>query len=76
VKYQVTYNGKIIRIAANLTIEILKVKEGIYREILMYKCITTQIDSSLTDFYTGSSSPSHVDLCCFKVSISSSGVGT
>jgi hypothetical protein len=35
----------------------------------MYKCVTTQVDSSLTDVYTGSWSPSHVDLCCFKVSI-------
>jgi hypothetical protein len=35
----------------------------------MYKCVTTQVDSSLTDLYTGSWSPSHVDLCCFKGSV-------
>jgi hypothetical protein len=35
----------------------------------MYKCVTTQVDSSLTDLYTGFWSPSHVDLCCFKVSV-------
>jgi hypothetical protein len=35
----------------------------------MYKWVTTQVDSSLTDLYTGSWSPSRVDLCCFKVSV-------
>jgi hypothetical protein len=43
----------------------------IYKEIpnivSMYKCVTTQVDSSLTDLYTGSWSPSLVDLCSFKV---------
>jgi hypothetical protein len=34
----------------------------------MYKCVTTQVDSSLTDLYTGSWSTSHIDLCHFKVS--------
>jgi hypothetical protein len=33
----------------------------------MYKCVSTQIDSSLTDLYPVSWSPSHVDLCRFKV---------
>jgi hypothetical protein len=45
----------------------------LYREItsiaFMYKCVTTQVDSSLTDLYTGSRSPSRVDLCHFKVSV-------
>jgi hypothetical protein len=35
----------------------------------MYKCVTTQADSSLTDLYSGSWSPSRVDLCCLKVSV-------
>jgi hypothetical protein len=35
----------------------------------MYKCVTTQVDSSVTDLYTGSWSPSHVDFCRFKVSV-------
>jgi hypothetical protein len=35
----------------------------------MYKCVTTKVDSSLTDLYTGSWSPSHVDFCHFKVSV-------
>jgi hypothetical protein len=35
----------------------------------MHKCVTTQVDSSLHDLYTGSRSPSCVDLCCFKVSV-------
>jgi hypothetical protein len=35
----------------------------------MYKCVTTQVDSSLTDLCTGSWSPSHVNLYCFKVSV-------
>jgi hypothetical protein len=35
----------------------------------MYKCVTSQVDSSLTDPYTGSWSPSHIDLCRFKVSV-------
>jgi hypothetical protein len=35
----------------------------------MYKCVTTQVDSSLTDLYTASWAPSHVDLCHIKVSV-------
>jgi hypothetical protein len=35
----------------------------------MYTCVTTHIDSSLTNLYNGSWSPSHVDLCHFKVSV-------
>jgi hypothetical protein len=35
----------------------------------MHKCVTTQVDSSLTDLYTGSWAPSRVDLCQFKVSV-------
>jgi hypothetical protein len=35
----------------------------------MYKCVTTQVDSSLPDLFTSSSSPSHIDLCNFKVSV-------
>jgi hypothetical protein len=35
----------------------------------MYKCVTTQVDSSLTDLYPGSWAPSCVDLCHFKVSV-------
>jgi hypothetical protein len=35
----------------------------------MYPCVTTQVDSSLTDLYTGSWCPSHVELCHFKVSV-------
>jgi hypothetical protein len=34
----------------------------------MYKCVTTQVDLSLTDLYTGST-PSRVDLSHFKVSV-------
>jgi hypothetical protein len=34
----------------------------------MYKCVTTQVDLSLTDLYTGSWPPSHIDLCHFKIS--------
>jgi hypothetical protein len=33
----------------------------------MHKCITTRIDSSLTDLFTTSCSPSHYDLCHFKL---------
>jgi hypothetical protein len=35
----------------------------------MCKCVTTQVDSSLTDLCTSSWSPFHIDLCCFKVSV-------
>jgi hypothetical protein len=35
----------------------------------MYKCVTSQIDSSLTDLFTSSWSLSHIDLCHFKVSV-------
>jgi hypothetical protein len=35
----------------------------------MHKCITTQIDSSLPDLFTTSQSPSHIDLCHFKVTV-------
>jgi hypothetical protein len=35
----------------------------------MNKCVTTPVDSSLTDLYTGFWSPSRVDLCRFKVSV-------
>jgi hypothetical protein len=35
----------------------------------MYKCVTTQVDSSLTDLFTSSWSLSHIDLCHFKVSV-------
>jgi hypothetical protein len=35
----------------------------------MHKCITTWIDSSLPDLFTTSQSPSHIDLCCFKVTV-------
>jgi hypothetical protein len=45
-----------------------------YREIpsivSMHRCVTTQIDSSLPDLFTSSWSPSHTDLCRFKVSVS------
>jgi hypothetical protein len=34
-----------------------------------YKCVTTQVDSSLPDLFTSSQSPSHIDLCCVKVSV-------
>jgi hypothetical protein len=34
-----------------------------------YKCVTTQVESSLTDLYTDSWSPSPVNLCHFKVSV-------
>jgi hypothetical protein len=44
-----------------------------YREIpsidSMHKCITTQIDSSLPDLFATSWSPSHTDLCDFKVTV-------
>jgi hypothetical protein len=47
--------------------------KGLYREIpsiaFMYKCVTTHVHSSLTDLFTGSWSPSDVDLCRFKVSV-------
>jgi hypothetical protein len=35
----------------------------------MYKCVTPQADSSLPDLFTSSWSPSHIDLCCLKVSL-------
>jgi hypothetical protein len=35
----------------------------------MHKYITTQIDSSLPDLFTTFRSPSHIDLCRFKVAI-------
>jgi hypothetical protein len=35
----------------------------------MYPCVTTHVDSTLTDLYTGSWSPSHVNLCPFKDSV-------
>jgi hypothetical protein len=35
----------------------------------MYKCVTSQVDSPLTDLFTSSWSPSHIDLCHFKVSV-------
>jgi hypothetical protein len=35
----------------------------------MYKCVTTQVDSSLLHLFTGSPSPSHTELCHFKVSV-------
>jgi hypothetical protein len=35
----------------------------------MYKCVTTQVDSSLIDLYPGYWSPSHDNFCCFKVSV-------
>jgi hypothetical protein len=35
----------------------------------MYTCVTTHVDSSLTDLYTGYRSPSHVNLCHLKVSV-------
>jgi hypothetical protein len=34
-----------------------------------HKCVTTRIDSSLPDLFTSSWSPSHIDLCHFKVSV-------
>jgi hypothetical protein len=43
-----------------------------YRERFLasiYKCVTTQVHSSLLDLYTGSWSSSHVDLCNFKISV-------
>jgi hypothetical protein len=44
-----------------------------YREIpsiaSLHKCITTRIDSSLPDLFSTSQSPSHIDLCCFKVTV-------
>jgi hypothetical protein len=33
------------------------------------KYITTQIDTSLPDLFTASQSPSHIDLCHFKVTV-------
>jgi hypothetical protein len=35
----------------------------------MQKSITTQIESSLPDLFTTSLSPSHIDLCCLKVTV-------
>jgi hypothetical protein len=35
----------------------------------MYKCVTSQNDSSLTGLFTSSWSLSHIDLCHFKVSV-------
>jgi hypothetical protein len=35
----------------------------------MYKYVTSQVDSSLTDLFTSSWSPCHIDLCHFKVSV-------
>jgi hypothetical protein len=35
----------------------------------VYPCLMTHVDSSLTDLYTGSWSPSHDNLCCFRVSV-------
>jgi hypothetical protein len=35
----------------------------------MHKCITTRIDSSLSDPFTASWSPSHIDFCHFKVTV-------
>jgi hypothetical protein len=35
----------------------------------MHKCITTWIDSSLPELFTTSWLPSHIDLCCFKVTV-------
>jgi hypothetical protein len=35
----------------------------------MYTCVMTNVDSSLTDLYTGYWSPSHDNLYCFKVSV-------
>jgi hypothetical protein len=35
----------------------------------MHKCITTLIDSSLSDLFTTSWSPSQIDLCHFKVTL-------
>jgi hypothetical protein len=34
----------------------------------MYPCVTIHVDSTLTDLYTGSWSPSHDNFCHFKVS--------
>jgi hypothetical protein len=39
------------------------------RTASMYKCVTTQVESSLTDLYTSSLSVSHVNPCHFKVSV-------
>jgi hypothetical protein len=35
----------------------------------MYPCVTDHIDSTLTDLYIGSWSPSHDNFCHFKVSV-------
>jgi hypothetical protein len=35
----------------------------------MHMCITSQTDSSLPDLFTTSQSPSHSDLCSFKVTL-------
>jgi hypothetical protein len=35
----------------------------------MHKCITTVMDSSLSDLFTTSQSPSHIELCRFKVTV-------
>jgi hypothetical protein len=35
----------------------------------MHKCITTQIDSSLSDLFATSQSPSHIDIGCFKITV-------
>jgi hypothetical protein len=35
----------------------------------MYKCVTSQVDSSLTDLFSSSWYLFHIDLCHFKVSV-------
>jgi hypothetical protein len=37
--------------------------------VYMHKCITARIDSFLSDLFITSQSPSHIDLCCFKVTV-------
>jgi hypothetical protein len=37
--------------------------------LLSCTCVMTHVDSSLTDLYPGYWSPSHDNLCCFKVSV-------
>jgi hypothetical protein len=52
---------------------LVEIRIALYKEspsiAFMYKCVTTQVDSSLTDLYTGSWSHSRVDCSHFKVSV-------
>jgi hypothetical protein len=65
-KVEINNNKKDI---AFLLVEIRTAIQRVPSIAFMYKCVTTQVNSSLTDLYTGSWSPPHVDLCHFKVSV-------